>query len=889
MPDYLLTRRTKFDKRTMNLKAAGLKLPPDDDAIEFSGDDQLASLAEKPDFPDRKPPGPYEDRELPFTLGIIPAPTAQWLREYQVEGAAFLHKLFVYQTGGILGDDMGLGKTVQVIAFLTAAFGKTADERDAKRMRKMRRTGAEYPRVLLVCPGTLIRNWQDELRRWGWWHVDVFHGATKEAAYDAAVAGRLEIMITTYPTYRMCRGQINCIEWDCVIADEFHVIKGKDSETTQAMSEINALCRIGLTGTAIQNDYQELWTLLNWTNPGRLGSASNWKRTISGPLKMGQSHVATLYQLGVARKTAIALVKNLLPQFFLRRMKSLIASQLPKKSDRVVFCPLTKTQAEAYERFLDSDVVQYIKTSSDPCSCGSGKKAGWCCQQELPEGGRWQSYVFPAIATLQKMCNHLATIIPQGTDDKEKQDKDLALLQEALPDQWRKLYHSRGSIANYANPEFCGKWKVLKKLLKFWHAEGDKVLVFSRSVRLLRMLHVLFQNTAYNVSYLDGNMSLEDRAREVDRFNADPDQFVFLISTKAGGVGLNITSANKVVVADPDWNPAIDLQAQDRAYRIGQARDVEVFRLISAGTIEEIVYARQVYKQQQANIGYTASRERRYFRGVKGVPSQRGEIFGLTNLFSYVGEQLLLRDIVHQTNVAESRAGFDVLDFSASQRSGDSQGEDGDGEDDADDDPLLCSGPDEDEAMSQLAKLVAAGNADALAPGASASQTKKPQRKRRAAAAGKISPVDAILAGAGVDYTHENAQVVGSSRVEAGLSRRAEQTGNDADLGEQPVFARERSSRRSGGTGNSEDEDGLPEYRYRPPEDVCARQFSTMARTFGYEDTTEFALIVEGWTPAQRRTCLDKFYRLRREKLLGGWTKNVNEDDDEDYDDDWTL
>ena len=243
-----------------------------------------------------------------------------------------------------------------------------------------------------------------------------------------------------------------------------------------------------------------------------------------------------MHQLGKARRTAKALVNNLLPQFFLRRMKTLIADQLPKKSDRVVFCPLTPTQTQAYKACLDSEVVEYIKTSSDPCACGSKKKSGWCCNQLLSNGDDWKAYVFPAILNLQKLANHIAVLIPQGTDNKDKQEKTLTMLKAALPDQWRELYRNRDSIIHFSNTEFCGKWKVLKKLLKFWHDNGDKVLVFSHSVRLLRMLRMLFQSTAYNVSYLDGAMSLEDRAKEVDDFNSDPGQFVFLISTKAGGM-----------------------------------------------------------------------------------------------------------------------------------------------------------------------------------------------------------------------------------------------------------------------------------------------------------------------------------------------------------------
>ncbi|KAI4249681.1 MAG: hypothetical protein L6R40_000470 [Gallowayella cf. fulva] len=892
LPDYLQQRKARFDKRMEKLRESGLKLPPTYENIDFSDDERLVELTEKPIFPRLKPSAAYQDVQLPKSLGLIPASIAQWLRPYQVEGTAFLHQLFVYQTGGLLGDDMGLGKTVQVIAFLTAAFGKTGDERDKKRMRKMRRAGtAWYPRVLIICPGTLIENWKAELRRWGWWHVDTFHADTKEAAISAASSGRLEIMITTYTTYRLNKSEINMIEWDCVIADECHQIKGRRSETTQAMNEVNALCRIGLTGTAIQNSYDELWTLLNWTNPGKFGPITTWKTSISDPLKMGQSHDATVYELSKARKTAKALVENLLPQFFLRRMKSIIADQLPKKSDRVVFCPLTSTQSEAYENFLDSDVMHYIKSSADMCSCGSGKKSGWCCYSLLPNGSKWQHYVFPAMQNLLKLSNHLALLIPQSTDPRDRQDRDLELLQVAVPDRWRELYRNRDSILNYSNPEFCGKWKVLKKLLAFWHANGDKVLVFSYNVKLLKMLQMLFKHTSYNVSYLDGSMSYEDRAKIVDDFNSDPAEFVFLISTRAGGVGLNITSANKVVVVDPNWNPAHDLQAQDRAYRIGQVRDVEVFRLVSAGTIEEIVYARQIYKQQQANIGYTASTERRYFKGVQEKKEHKGEIFGLANLFAFQGDNLVLRDIVNKTNVAESKAGVAVVDHDIDESQRDQDG-------------AAAAGEEENDlVMSQLAAIIAGEDErDEEEEDDARSQDivrKKANRKSKPPAEPKKSkkqydPIQAILHTAGVEYTHENSEVVGSSRVEASLSRRALEAGQDLDLGGRHVFANTQERARSkmappprneeDRTGTDGDDDGVSvsdeedldnptrrkrrvEWKYHPPEEVRRRQLCSMARVYGMDDVVEFALVVEGWTQEERRRWLERFYRGRREVL----------------------
>ncbi|GAB7344614.1 hypothetical protein MBLNU457_3102t1 [Dothideomycetes sp. NU457] len=828
---------------------AGYHLPPDYDGIHFSDEERLETLEEKPVLHHIKPVAPYRDIDLrQIAGGIIPAPIAQWLREYQVQGARFLLQHYAEQKGCILGDDMGLGKTIQVIAFLTAAFGKTGDARDDKRMRKMRRAGKDYPKVLIVCPGGLMENWRSELWTWGWWQTEIFHGggAIRDSVLAMAKQGMLEIMITTYTTYRNHKDSVNLVQWDCVIADEFHIIKESKAEITKAMNEVNALCRIGLSGTAIQNKYDELWNLLNWTNPGILGPLRSWRLKISEPLKAGQSHDATVAQLALARRTAKRLRDNLLPQFFLRRMKSLIADQLPKKSDKVVFCPLTDMQAQAYENLVECDIIQAIRNASDPCHCGSGKKQGSCCEAEIEGHGKWQALVFPMLTTLQKLSNHLAMLVPSSLEnDKDKQERELEYLQIAVPNKWKDLYRDRDNIVSFATQEYCGKWKVLKQLLHFWHGNGDKVLVFSHSVRLLKMLSMLFRSTtSYNVSYLDGSMNLQDRAAAVDSFNSDPSQFVFLISTRAGGVGLNITSANKVVVFDPNWNPSYDLQAQDRAYRIGQTRDVEVFRLVSTGTVEEVVYARQIYKQQQANIAYNASIERRYFKGVQDVAEKKGEIFGLANIFSFQGDNVVLRDIVNKTNIAESRAGVSIVGLDASQE----QTEDSDIEDQK-----------QDRAISRLAALLTdADDAKARSDGR------------------KADAVAAILAGAGVEYTHENSEVIGSSKIETRLSRRAERAGNDIAAGLGQVFQKsQETGARDGGLDSDLDDvegggggavDGI-RYKYRPSEAVRKRQFVSMSRAFGYQDAVDFALVVEGWTQERRRDWLEGFYEARRRDL----------------------
>lgn len=859
VPDHIRQRRGLFEENREELSAAGLKLPPDFADIDFSDDERdPRQLERRPKFDDIEPCRPCEEIILDLSGGVIPACVAQYLRDYQVEGVQFLHRHFVYQTGCILGDDMGLGKTVQVAAFLIAAFGKTGDERDGKRLRKMSRYGREkeYPRVLIICPGSLIENWKNELNRWGWWKIALYHGSEKQDALKSAENSTLEVMITTYETYRKDENKVNLIPWDAVIADECHKIKDHTTQITKAMDQVNALCRIGLTGTAIQNKYQELWTLLNWTNPAHFGSSSEWLYRITSPLTLGQSHDATFQQLSRARRVASDLVQKVLPDFFLRRMKSLIAHQLPKKSDRVVFCPLTDYQSLAYRNYLESDECQMVRRSAEPCECGAigpdGRpaKRGSCCFERLPDGRRWEALIFPAIMTMQKISNHTTLLLPKDEDSREKREAALARFSSCVPD-WKPVYKNRNSLQMLADSKFCGKWRVLKKLLSFWYENSDKVLIFSHSVRLLRILHHLFTSTTtYTMSFLDGSMAYADRQREVDTFNSDLDRFVFLISTKAGGVGLNITSANKVIVFDPHWNPSYDLQAQDRAYRIGQVRNVEVFRLVSAGTIEEIVYARQIYKQQQANIGYNASSERRYFKGVQGA--RTGELFGLENLFTFQTDKVVLKDIVNATNIAEARAGVHLFDVDMAKVEQDNEfsqiKKEASGHDD------------QDNGISQLAALV-----KSEASGDVAKQIDEP----------KNDPIEAILASAGVEYTHENSEVIGSSKVEAQLSKRAafaEKLDLDETEGRSLLFADKLV--------NEAFEDG-PGYTYtfNPPEDVMRRQFCTMAQEFGYASATEFAVAVQGWTQEQRRNCLDTFYRRRMEKVLGIFKQETAENE----------
>lgn len=262
------------------------------------------------------------------------------------------------------------------------------------------------------------------------------------------------------------------------------------------------------------------------------------------------------------------------------------------------------------------------------------------------------------------------------------------------------------------------------------------------------------------------------------------------------------------------------------------------------------MYARQIYKQQQANIAYNASLERRYFRGVQDQKDKKGEIFGLVNIFSFQGDNVVLQDILNKTNIAESKAGVSVVGLENSQD-----------DDDENDESDFFKGEKEDAAISQLADFLI-GDDKAL------------RKFNDEKAKKKYDPVQAILASAGVQYTHENSEVIGSSKMEAKLSKRAEAAGNDVDLSNEYVFAKSQSQLDplSGdvddGAGVEDDEDTEKiKYKWNPPEQVRKRQFCSIAKEYGYDDATEFALVVEGWTQAQRRDCLDKFYEGRKIKL----------------------
>ncbi|KAG8964466.1 hypothetical protein FRC03_001782 [Tulasnella sp. 419] len=492
-------------------------------------------------------------------MGImVPKSIAMFLRPYQEEGVRFFWERYKEGRGGVLGDDMGLGKTIQVISFLAAIMRKSGDQSDEKRrykyidgllndvgMKGLPPANSKWPTCLIIAPRPLVGNWERELLMWGYFETGIYLGSNEERdnVLRNFKMGRLDILLTSHESAQQHINLLDDLKLSCVFVDEAHKIKNEKTKTFEAYMQFACQVRFGLSGTVIQNSYSEMWPLLTWSNPGRLGTKDQWEQTIARPLKEGQSKNATDKEHAEFAELADRFVKRLMPKFFLRRTKDIIKDQLPKKIDKVVFCPLTKTQIEVYKRFLATEDVQLMLRKDEPCQCGSKKTRGRCCYKANAEGVPWKNLMFTYIDIFIKISNSLLLIYPGPTDESEQVKRNRDLLKIAFPGRNPGTY-----TMVLHNKELCGKWDVLSRLLKVWYDEGagNKVLIFSKSLKLLEFLTYSLEQEGTNFRKLDGKTKQDERYRNIDEFNLDPKVFVFLISTKVGGTGLNLIAANKV-------------------------------------------------------------------------------------------------------------------------------------------------------------------------------------------------------------------------------------------------------------------------------------------------------------------------------------------------------
>ncbi|SDM12579.1 DEAD/DEAH box helicase [Streptomyces wuyuanensis] len=433
-----------------------------------------------------------------------PAALAATLRDYQLRGLAWLDLMTSLGLGGCLADDMGLGKTVTVIAL---------------HLHRAEHRGHTAP-TLVVCPASLLGNWQREITRFApGVAVRRFHG--QERSLDSGPGG---FVLTTYGTMRTSAAEIAARRWGMVVADEAQHVKNPFSATAKALRTIPAPARVALTGTPVENNLSELWSLLDWTTPGLLG-----------PLKAFRSRHARAVENNehVGNEEAVERLSRLVRPFLLRRRKSDpgIVPELPPKTESDHPVPLTREQASLYEAVVRETMARI----------------------ETAEGIARRGLVMKLLTSLKQICNHPAQFL--------KEDRP-------------RLTARSGKLA------------LLDELLDTILAEDGSVLVFTQYVAMARLITDHLSSRAVPSQLLHGSTPVPERERMVDRFQSGEIP-VFVLSLKAAGTGLNLTRAGHVVHYDRWWNPAVEDQATDRAYRIGQTQPVQVHRLIAEGTVED--------------------------------------------------------------------------------------------------------------------------------------------------------------------------------------------------------------------------------------------------------------------------------------------------------------
>jgi SNF2 family DNA or RNA helicase len=450
---------------------------------------------------------------------VPPATLNATLREYQARGLRWLDRMTSLGLGACLADDMGLGKTVTLIAF------------HLYRQTNPSTTGP----TLVVCPASLLGNWEREIARFAPGTVARrFHGTGRSLATLLDEVGN-GFVLTTYGTMRLDVKELADAGWALVVADEAQHVKNPLSRTAKALREISAGARVALTGTPVENNLSELWAILDWTTPGLVGTLSafrsRWAKTVEA-----RTDPAAAERLG-----------RLVRPFLLRRRKSDpgIAPELPPKTDTDQPVPLTAEQAGLYEAVVRETMTQ-IKAST---------------------GIARRGLVLKLLTALKQICNH--------------------------PAQYLKEPHPR--LAGRS-----GKLELLDELIDTITAEEGAVLVFTQYVSMGRLLEQHLTDRGVPMQLLHGGTTVRRREEMVQRFQLG-DVPVFLLSLKAAGTGLNLTRADHVIHYDRWWNPAVEEQASDRAYRIGQTRPVQVHRMIAEGTVEDRIATMLQSKRELAD------------------------------------------------------------------------------------------------------------------------------------------------------------------------------------------------------------------------------------------------------------------------------------------------
>ena len=406
------------------------------------------------------------------------------------------------------------------------------------------------------------------------------------------------MLVTSYEMMRVHASVLLSQRWQYIVLDEGHKIRNPDAEVTLVAKRFNTGHRLILTGAPIQNKLAELWSLFDFVYPGKLGTLPMFEEQFALPISQGAYANASDFKVQAAYQCSLVL-RDLIRPHLLRRTKADVQLNLPNKSEQVLFCQLTDEQREVYERFLQTDLVSKVLQG--------------------------RANAFAALSSILKVCNHPHLLTWLKDDDAER-DAAAAAAEAAEADRPEGVDAKVAAAAlgctrasadvHYGDWRLSGKMVVLRQILRMWSQRGDRALLFCQTKQMLDIVQGHVAREGFSYRRLDGSTPVGQRLVLIDEYNSDDEIFLFLLTTRAGGLGINLTGANRVLLIDPDWNPANDLQARERAYRLGQTRQVSIYRLVTSGTLEEKVYQRQIFKTFLSSnvIGGDPKQARRVFK-----------------------------------------------------------------------------------------------------------------------------------------------------------------------------------------------------------------------------------------------------------------------------------
>ena len=493
------------------------------------------------------------------------------LRPYQLRGYSWMYKNLQMGFGCILADDMGLGKTLQVIAFLL----------------KMKQEGRlEESKALVVVPAGLLCNWQMEVKKFApELTVFTYHGASRKLEkFDA------DILVTTYSTCRIDFKKLEQRSWEIVVIDEAQNIKNSDSEQSRKIRALRAPMKIAMSGTPVENRLLEFWTIMDFCNRGFLPSANEFRDKYETPIQKN------------ANQAVAERFKKITAPFMLRRMKTdkSIISDLPDKIQQDEYAVLTRSQAALYKRTLDDFMRELEQMEQGPTIDVGELDAGASISAVSADSHslfKRKGLILQMILALKQICNHPKTYLKTGE----------------------------------ASVEESGKLAMLLDLLRSIREQGEKTIIFTQFREMGELLQeVLARELDIAADFYHGGCTQNQRNEMVRRFQGDPEDTVLILSLKAAGTGLNLTAASQVIHYDLWWNPAIEAQATDRAFRIGQTKNVQVHRFITKGTFEEKINA--LLESKRAVAEMTVNAGETWLADMDD--KQLGEIFTLDSTFA---------------------------------------------------------------------------------------------------------------------------------------------------------------------------------------------------------------------------------------------------------------